>query len=176
MRPLALFVKAVDGTSVVVGKIVGYFMVLVMISSTIEIVSRYFFNSPTIWAYEFGQYLFGAYFLLAGAITLYYREHVGMDVVASHLSPRKQAALNALTYVFAALFCGVLVYKGGQFAYKSVIHLERAASVWAPPIWPLKAALPVAGLLMLLQATSNLIKDLYFALTGKTWAEREGNA
>ena len=35
MKPLALFVKVVDGASVVVGKIVGYFMVLVMISSTI---------------------------------------------------------------------------------------------------------------------------------------------
>jgi len=176
MKLLAYFVKSVDRTSLIIGKIVSYFMVLVMVSSVIEIVSRYFFNSPTIWAYEFGQFLFGAYFLLAGAVTLYYREHVGMDVVVSHLSPRKQAMANAITYIFAALFCGVLVYKGGQFAYKSILHLERAASVWAPPIWPLKATLPVAGLLMLLQATSNLIKDIYFAVTGSPWEEREVRA
>ncbi|MBN1829504.1 MAG: TRAP transporter small permease subunit [Deltaproteobacteria bacterium] len=173
MRPLACFVNIVDKISLIIGKIVSYFMVLVMISTVIEIVSRYFFDRPTIWAYEFGQFLFGGYFLLAGAITLYYREHVGMDIIVSRLSARGQAVLSACTYIFAVLFLGVLVYKGGQFAYKSVIYLERSTSVWGPPIWPLKAALPVAGLLMLLQATSNFVKDIYFAVTGKSWEEKE---
>lgn len=173
MKPLTAFVKFTDQTSVVIGKTVSYFMVLVIISATIEIVSRYFFNRPTIWAYETGQFLFGGYFLLLGAYTLRYREHIGMDIIITKLSPRKQAIMNAATFVFAAMFCLVMIYKGGQFAWKSIRFFEHSTSVWGPPIWPLKAALPVAGFLMLMQATSNLIKDLHMAVTGTALIEDE---
>ncbi len=173
MNPLKAFVKFTDKTSVIIGKTVSYFMVLVIISATIEIVSRYFFDKPTIWAYETGQFLFGGYFLLLGAYTLRYREHIGMDIVIAKLSPRKQAILNAITFVFAAMFCMVLIYKGGQFAWRSIKILEHSTSVWAPPIWPLKTALPVAGFLMLMQATSNFIKDLYMIFTGRSLIDGE---
>ncbi len=98
-----------------------------------------------------------------------------MDVVGEPPEPEETGGAEPPSPTSSRPVLRGAVYNGGQFAYKSVIHLERAASVWAPPIWPLKTALPVAGLLMLLQATSNLIKDLYFAVTGKTWAEREVN-
>jgi TRAP-type mannitol/chloroaromatic compound transport system permease small subunit len=173
MKPIALFVKTVDKMSITIGKIISFFMVVVMISTVIEIVARYFFDSPTIWSYELGQFLFGFYFLLAGATALYYHEHVGMDIMVSRLSRRGQAVLSAFTYFLALLFLLVLVSKGGRFAYESILYLERSTSVWGPPIWPFKAALPVAGLLMLLQATSNLVKDLHFAVTGKPWEETE---
>ena len=171
MKAVKYFVRFTDKMSVSIGEVVSYFMLLVMGSAVIEIVSRYFFGRPTIWSYEFGQFLFGAYFLLVGAITSYYREHIGMDLLITKLSPRKQAILNSITFFFTAIFCIVLVYKGSQFAYKSIINLEHSTSVWGPPLYPLKAMLPFAGLLIFLQTTSNFIKDLYLAVTGRCWAE-----
>lgn len=167
MKPLRVFVKYTDKTSVIIGKTVSYFMLIIIVVAMIEIISRYFFNRPTIWAYETGQFLFGGYFLLLGAYALRYREHIGMDILITKLSARKQAVMNAFTYIFAAMFCMVLMYKGGQFAWKSIKFFEHSTSVWGPPIWPLKTTLPVAGFLMFMQATSNFIKDIYLAVTGR---------
>jgi TRAP-type mannitol/chloroaromatic compound transport system permease small subunit len=141
-------------------------MLILMVSTSIEIVCRYFFNKPTIWSYELGQMIFGSYFLLAGAMTLRERGHIGMDLLLIRMSPRHQAILNSVTFVLTVLFCSVLIWKGWEFAFASLKRWEHSTSVWGPPIYPYKLMLPLASLLLLLHAFSNFLKDIYFALTG----------
>ena len=166
MNILKHIVKAIDRVSVGVGTLAAYTMLILLVTSSIEIVCRYFFNNPTTWAYEFGQMTFGCYFLLAGAMTLKNREHVGMDIFIDKLSPRKRAAVNSATFVFTALFCIILIWKGWEFAYPSIKKLEHSTSVWGPPIWPYKFMLPFGCFLLFSQAVSNFIKDICFAVTG----------
>jgi TRAP-type mannitol/chloroaromatic compound transport system permease small subunit len=166
-------VRLADAISLKIGKVVSFFILIVMVITFVEIISRYFFNKPTTWSYELGQMIFGSYFLLVGAFAMVYREHIGMDIVINRLSPRAQAIVNSATFPLAALFCFILVWKGGQFAYRSIMSLEHSTSVWGPPIYPYKAMLPFAGFLMLFQVISNFIKDVYFAVTGKQLSEEE---
>lgn len=173
MKRLRLFVKTVDSVSVGIGRLTSYSMLVLLVTSSIEIVCRYFFNNPTTWAYEFGQMTFGCYFLLVGAMTLKEREHVGMDIFIEKLSPRNRAGLNAATFVFTALFCLVLVWKGWEFAWPSIQRLEHSTSVWGPPIWFYKFMLPFGCFLLFVQALSNFIKDLCFALSGTHLLEEE---
>jgi TRAP-type mannitol/chloroaromatic compound transport system permease small subunit len=93
-------VKGIDTVSLKIGHIASYTMLVLIISASIEIVCRYFFNSPTKWAYELGQMIFGSYFLLAGAMTLRDRDHVGMELVLDKLTPRGKAVMNAITVIF----------------------------------------------------------------------------
>ncbi len=173
MKAVRLLVKSIDTVSVAVGKVASCFMVVVIFTTLIEIVCRYFFNKPTVWSYETGQMLFGAYFLLVGAVVLKEREHIGMDILVTKLSPRGQAVVNTATAFFIMIFCFVLVWKGWHFAFKSIRNLEHSTSVWGPPLYPFKAMLPLAGLLMLFQAISNLAKDLYMAATGRHLLKEE---
>ena len=163
LRPI---VKGIDAVSMGIGTLTAYTMLILLVTSSIEIVCRYFFNSPTTWAYEFGQMTFGCYFLLAGAMTLKERAHVGMDIFIDRLSPRKQAMVNSITFGFTALFCLVLIWKGWEFAYPSIQKLEHSTSVWGPPIYPYKFMLPFGCFLLFAQAVSNFIKDLWLAVTG----------
>ncbi|MCP4721067.1 MAG: TRAP transporter small permease subunit [Desulfobacteraceae bacterium] len=166
MNGLRLLVRTIDSVSVSIGRLTSYTMLILLVTSSIEIVSRYFFNNPTTWAYEFGQMTFGCYFLLAGAMTLKDREHVGMDIFIEKLSPRKRAWVNCATFGFTALFCIILIWKGWEFAYPSIQKLEHSTSVWGPPIYPYKFMLPFGCFLLFAQAISNFIKDFYFALSG----------
>ena len=43
---------------------------------------------------------------------------------------------------------------------------------WRPLLWPLKACVPLAAALLLLQGISELTKSLYAALTGREFASR----
>lgn len=166
MKVLRLFVRAIDSVSVNIGRLTSYTMLILLVTSSIEIVCRYFFNNPTTWAYEFGQMTFGCYFLLAGAMTLKNREHVGMDIFIEKLAPRKRAWVNSVTFFFTALFCIILIWKGWEFAYPSIKKLEHSTSVWGPPIYPYKFMLPFGCFLLFAQAFGNFIKDIYFAVSG----------
>ncbi len=167
MNGLRLLVRTIDSVSVNIGHLTSYTMLILLVTSSIEIVCRYFFNNPTTWAYEFGQMTFGCYFLLAGAMTLKDREHVGMDIFIEKLSPRNRAWVNSVTFGFTALFCIILIWKGWEFASPSIQKLEHSTSVWGPPIYPYKFMLPFGCFLLFAQAFSNFIKDSYFALSGK---------
>ena len=44
------------------------FLIVPMLSIIVwEIVMRYFFNSPSLWAYEISLFLYGAFIVLGGA-------------------------------------------------------------------------------------------------------------
>jgi TRAP-type mannitol/chloroaromatic compound transport system permease small subunit len=60
----------------------------------------------------------------------------------------------------------MLVY-GGRFAMNSLSFRETLSSAWAPPIYPIKFAIPVAAFLLLLQGLAKYIRDLHLAVTGK---------
>jgi TRAP-type mannitol/chloroaromatic compound transport system permease small subunit len=40
---------------------------------------------------------------------------------------------------------------------------EGTGTPWNPPIWPVKLAIPVAALLLLLQGIANLLRDIGLA-------------
>lgn len=131
-----------------------------------ETLSRSIFNSPTKWAEESSQMLFGALFIIAGACALRYRDHVNMDIVYNHFPPRMKAIVDLLTSILFFLICGSLLWKGGQMALISVMRQEHSiVSVWAPPIYPLKLTMPIAAFLILLQGLAKFIRDLNIAIT-----------
>src|SRR3546814_8437200 len=73
-----------------------------------EIVLRYFFNSPSLWAYDISLFIYGGYIALGGAYTYLAGGHVNVDIIWGLLSPRGRAVLDILTSGFAFLFLGVL--------------------------------------------------------------------
>src|SRR3546814_19061330 len=75
-----------------------------------EIVLRYFFNSPSLWAYDISLFIYGGYIALGGAYTYLAGGHVNVDIIWGQLSPRGRAVLDILTRGFAFLFLGVLFW------------------------------------------------------------------
>src|SRR5680860_544067 len=63
-----------------------------------EVVARYFFDAPTVWALELSTLLLGPYFLLAGPYFLHTAGHVNVDILYSKLSPRMAAIADTGIY------------------------------------------------------------------------------
>ena len=106
-------------------------------------------------------------YLLAGGYALLHRRHVRIDVIYEALSPRMRARLDAFTFVFFVAYMLTLIWYGGVDAWNSFQIGETTSTPWNPVIWPVKAAIPAAGLLLLLQGISNLIRDLGWAPGGR---------
>ncbi|KPK90432.1 MAG: hypothetical protein AMJ94_09400 [Deltaproteobacteria bacterium SM23_61] len=160
-------IRAINRVTEWSGKILLWFPWIVAGIILWEIILRTFFNLPTIWAHELSLMVFGALSILAGAYAHKYRGHVNMDLFYSRLSPRGKMIMDLITFPFFLCFCGILLWKGWNFAWRSIVIWEYSQSNWAPLIWPIKLTIPIGALLIILQGVSNLLSDISSVLARK---------
>jgi len=153
------FFRAVDRLNDWCGRLVGLQILLIVVVIVYEMILRDLFNTPTLWANETMIYVTAVAYLLGGGYALHHRRHVAVDVVYARFSPRVRAWLDLVTLVFFVLYLGTLIWAGSIWAWDSIKVAEGTGSPWNPPIWPVKLAIPVAALLVLLQGIANVIRD-----------------
>ena len=67
---LIAFSKKIDRFTSLAGNIVGWMLIPMILGLTYEVVARYAFGAPTIWAYDMTFMLYGAFFMLGASYTL----------------------------------------------------------------------------------------------------------
>ena len=157
----------VDSISIWSGKAVAWLLLPVIVVVCYEIVARYVFKAPTIWAAETMIYLCALIYILCAAWVSQEGKHVRIDMLYERLTPRTQAIFNSITFIAFFLYLSFFSWACYKYAYKSAIIWELSDSPWRPPLWPMKAALALGTALVLLQGIANWLRDLYFAMTGK---------
>ena len=151
------------------GKIVGILILPLVGALTYEVIVRYAFNAPTVWAYDISYMVYGAHFMLGAGYTMLQGGHIRTDIFYQNWSPRTQGVVDAALYLF--LFFPGMIF----FFVMGTIEATHAwtlgelsdASPWRPPLYPLKTVIPVAALLLMIQGVSELLKSLYVARTGE---------
>jgi TRAP-type mannitol/chloroaromatic compound transport system permease small subunit len=170
---IAKIIRFFDGVSILSGKAVGWLILPMSLSLVYEVVARYAFNAPTIWASDLSNMLYGAFFMLGSAYALQRQQHIRTDFLYGKWTIRTRGIVDSACYIglyFPALL--FFLWVGTEFAYRSVIFNERiVTSPWMPIIWPLKIAIPVSTLLLLMQGVSELLKSLHAARTGVSLCE-----
>jgi TRAP-type mannitol/chloroaromatic compound transport system permease small subunit len=165
MKPILAFIDRLDTW---IGKVVSMLTLFVALAITYEIVMRYFFSMPTVWAAESTVFACGIVYLLGGAWTLLEDKHVRIDLLYGRLSKRGRALLDCCTYFCFALYIVVMLWATAIYTYESVQVLETTMSQWDPPFYPMKMAMTLALVLVFLQGTVNFIRNLYFVVTGRS--------
>lgn len=169
--PLALVaaVRALDAFALWCGRVFCLLVVPLVVSLTYEVIARYGFNRPTIWAYDVTYMLYGAHFMLGAAYTLYRGGHIRTDIFYQNWSVRTRGVVDAVLYLFL-FFPGMALFfwMGLQEALHSWDIREASdASPWRPPIYPFKAVIPVATALLILQGIAEFLKSGYAAVKGR---------
>lgn len=158
--PAARFCAAVDRLNNFMGRVWGLTILFVTFAVLYEVVARGVFGQATLWANETTVYLSAMAYLIAGGYALQRRMHVRIDVVYLQFSRRGQLYADIFGFVFFFLYVATLIWIGSESAWTSFLQRETTGTPWDPPIWPVKAAIPVAGLLLLLQGIANILRDL----------------
>jgi len=167
VQTLNAVLRWIDNLNDWVGRILSFGIFFMFVLVLAEVIRRYFFNSPTVWGNELTQLIFGAYVVLSGGHILRWGGHVNVDIFYSRLSDKRKAVLDIATYIIFFLFCSMLLYYGGQLAWESLTTLEHSQSAWNPPLYPFKLMIPLGALLLLLQGTAKLIRDILTLISGK---------
>jgi TRAP-type mannitol/chloroaromatic compound transport system permease small subunit len=161
------FIKVVDRMNELIGKAVSFFILALIVVILYEIFVRYLLNSPTIWAHEVSQMIYGVYVILMGGYLQYRNGHVNVDILYNRFKPRTRAIINLFTWLLFFFFCGAILYKGGEMAWDSFKFRECEPTAFAPPVYPIKMMIPLGAFLLLLQGLAKYITDIKLAITGK---------
>lgn len=165
------FLKYIDKTNEWTGRIVAYLVLYMMFTLVYEVVARYVFNAPTLWALELNQYALCIYVALSGGYVALYGQHVNVEIFYEKFSPKRKALIDILTSVCVYMVLLTLLWKSGYIAWETWESKETSYSLLAAPLFPAKVAIPIGALLFLLQITAKLIRDIIFLTTGKSLAD-----
>ncbi len=160
MRRAEAFCRVVDAINTWVAEVVHWLILPLVIVVMSEVVLRYFFNRPTIWAWDISVQLMALLVALGAGYTLLQGMHVRVDVVVSRFSPRVNGIIDLVTATLFFLGIGLLIWWFGEEAWRSLAVREPYESLWAPPIYPVKILVFVGICLLLLQGLAKFIRDL----------------
>lgn len=161
MKLIKKITEVFDCINSFIGRLVSWSIFLIVILIMFEVISRRFFNSPTIWTVEIVTMIFGFYFMMIAGYGLLTNSLVSVDVIYDKLSEKTKAIVDLVTYtvLFLPFVIGVL-YGGSFFAITSWAQKEVSWSAFAPPVYPIKTVIPIAMFLLLLQGISEIMKRI----------------
>jgi TRAP-type mannitol/chloroaromatic compound transport system permease small subunit len=165
---------AVDRVSTFFGKLFAWAILVLTILICWEVFSRYVLNKPNPWVFDASYMLYGTLFMMAGAYTLAKDGHVRGDVLYGFFTPKTQALFDLILYVvFFIPGIIALVWAGYTFAGESFAIKEHSSiTADGPPIYPFKAIIPLAGLILLIQGFVEILRCAICLQTGE-WPSKE---
>jgi TRAP-type mannitol/chloroaromatic compound transport system permease small subunit len=157
----------IDSINKYLGSILAFFNIGIVVMVCWEIVARYGFNAPTVWATDGMVMLTGYIMILAAGYVQLNKRHVRIDVLYANLGTKTQAVLDIITFFMFSLLMYAIIWHGWLFAWEGIKVRETAGTPWDPIVYPLKTAIPLGAFLLWLQMIADLIRKVYNAFTGK---------
>jgi len=124
---------------------------------TYEVIARYFFVRPTIWAAELSQLCLIWGCLLAMAYLLTLRRHITVNAVTSLLPPNGQKLCAMFALVAVIVFSAIVAYWGFDIFHDSFTRGRTTGSLLNLPVWIAEASVPVGFGLLALQGMVELV-------------------
>jgi len=152
--------RAVTRLNLWIGENVAWLILPMFAMLFVDVAMRYLIGRPSIWTSELTQLVFGFYAVIGGGYLLAERAHVNVDIFYGRFSTKQKALVDVATCALFFMFLAVLLWQGSSMAYESAEKLETSQSIWNPHVWPVKMAVPVAGVLLLLQGIVRLVADI----------------
>lgn len=167
------YINFADQFVVWIGRAFAWGIFILTAAVMYEVIMRYFFNAPTLWAFDFTIQMYGAVFMMGGASAMSTKTHVKADMYYNKLSEKRQAILDLVLFIFFyAPGVFALTYAGYFYAKKAWIVHETS---WNSPaqiqIYFSKSLIPIAGLLLVIIGISEIFRCIICIKTGK-WPER----
>ncbi|WP_247742971.1 TRAP transporter small permease [Shimia sp. R9_1] len=124
---------------------------------TYEVIARYFFIKPTIWAAEFSQLCLIWGCLLSLGWVLSTRRHITVNAITALLPPAAQRLCVALSLVVLILFSACVAYWGWDIFHDSWERGRTTGSLLNLPSWIAELSVPVGFGLLTAQAVVELL-------------------
>ena len=153
-------IRAIDTLNEWVGSHTAYLILPIIGIISYEVVARFVFNAPTIWAGDVTTIVYGILVSLVGGYALLHDGHVRVDILFERLTPRGKAAMDVITAPLAFIFAVSLLWSTSKVAVEATASKEVLNTVFEPPMYPLRIILALGVLLICLQMVAKLLHNI----------------
>ena len=125
-----------------------------------EVIARYIFERPTIWANELSLWLAGMIYLFAGLYAMQQRSHIRIFILYD-IAPRwLRKCFDVISTLCLIGFCAAVVWGGYGEAEAKLLRWETFGTAFDPPIpATMKPLVLLTVIVLAIQSVSNLIYD-----------------
>lgn len=153
------YVIVVDKINYRIGRVMMYGIFVIIGILLWSSISKTFFL-PSLWTLEMAQFAMVAYYIMGGPYSIQLGSNVRMDLFYGSWSDKTKAWVDSFTVLFLIFYLAVLLWGGFESTEYALQYGERSYSSWRPYMGPIKIIMCVGIALMLLQAVSELLKDV----------------
>lgn len=152
--------KPLDRMAVFVGRVTMMLVVALVSVMMYEVILRYAFEAPTLWANELSLWLAGFVFLCAGLYAMQQRSHIRIFLLYDVCPRWLQRVFDTISTVLIVAFAFFLIYGGYGEALDKLHRWETFGTAFDPPIpATIKPMVLVIVALVAVQAVINLFSD-----------------
>lgn len=150
----------VDRLNWLLSRVSMWLVAVVIAIMAYEVVMRYAFGRPTIWANEMSLWLAGMIYLFAGLYAMQQRSHIRIFLLYD-MAPRwLRKTFDTISTLCIVGFCVAVVWGGYGEAKAKLLRWETFGTAFDPPIpATMKPLVLITVIILAAQAISNLIHD-----------------
>ena len=153
---------AIDHCSRLLARISAWAMFGIGLMLGYEVMARYFFIAPTIWAEELSR-LTLVWAVFVGAATLIGNDgHIRVTLATDRLGPSGRRFARILSALFLSLFTATICWTSLPTMLDSLERGRTTGSMMNIPSWWMQAAIPAGFGLMFLQCLVEAIKLIFW--------------
>lgn len=158
MEPL---LNAIDRFTTFTGRAVGQLYLILATITVYEVVMRYLFNAPTMWAFELVMILCGAAWMLSVGYITQQKGHIGITILYVLAPKRTQWFMDLFSYVMSFLAIGILGYASWPLMRDALVMGELSGTAFnSPEPIVAKTMLFLGCLIYFVQLLANLIRHI----------------
>ena len=139
-------------------KLVALFLFVIMFIISYEVIMRYAYNNPTIWAWILNQHLWLVTMVTAGVFAFQEGSHIRIEVLYDGFKPSMKRVTKYATLILFWFFVVALIWKSYSLAMSSIAGGEVARGPFPLKVYFFKAMIPIAGVLMFFQGTLTILR------------------
>ncbi|CAI8319696.1 MAG: TRAP-type mannitol/chloroaromatic compound transport system permease small subunit [Polaribacter sp.] len=161
MKPLVIFLNAVESFTEITGRLIAWLTMLMVALVVLVVVTRYFLEVGSIALQESVTYLHCLVFMMGLAFTLKHDGHVRVDIFYRGFSSKSKAMVNLLGGIFFLVpVCLVIFFTSLDYVLASwAIHETSAENNGLPFVYLLKTLMLLMPATLLLQGVAEIIKS-----------------
>jgi TRAP-type mannitol/chloroaromatic compound transport system permease small subunit len=151
--------RGIDRLSQVIGLSVAHFYLVCALITAYEVVMRYVFNAPTLWAFEIVMVICACAWALSGGYVTMRRSHIGITVLYQYTTGAARWWLDLFIMVVSLAAMTILGYAVSKLTIDAIHTVERSGSSFnSPEPLIVKVVLLLSIGLYALQTLANLIR------------------
>lgn len=132
-------------------------MVVLVISTFMQVVFRFILNSPLAWTEELARYCLVFLTFLGAAYAMAMKQHVLVEFFTNLFPPIGRKIFYTVATLVNLFFFGLMIYYGLQLSMNS---MEQLSPVLRIPMGAIYAVIPVSGFLLVVNTLSTYIQDI----------------